>query len=312
MNPRSTFYKSILLAVAFGMLATNAGAFTPKEGYSKVLIYKRYLTAQPNATAPPVTTLLSGLDGELLYEYQAAHLSYVRANAIEELRRRATVAGVELMVADYYDVMFLGWKIDARLGLARSVPSQRPDPPYFSDAQGTFLLQFAGPIKEEWVQELEAAGVTNAQYIPYNAFICAARPSVMSGVARLPFVQFVEQLHRFLKPGVKAQPGQVVSLRIGAVITPDTPAAVLRIEQLSISGVKTWRFSKGELSVAGNFDGENVEAVIREPLVFWASHAPAIDVSGPSAPVSNIPLLQGPTLALLLLGIVAVALSRLT
>jgi hypothetical protein len=286
-----------------------ATGFTAREGYSKVLLMK-----YRDATAPPSIDFLNGMDADLLTEYQAVDLAYVAQNIMDTLRSRAMALGVPMQIRDDFDVISTYPRIDARLGLARSAPDKTPDPPYATNAYGLYLVQFMGPIKEDWMAEVRSMGVVFVQYYPYNALVVAGRPSVMPQVASLPFIQFCEQWHTFLKPVIGLSP-DVLTIRIDVAITADTPALVERLSALSLRGVKTYKANDVELAIIGDFDPPRWETIKREPLVFFITALSSIAPSGPGAPPpsapANIPTLGPHLLAALCLVIAAVALLRM-
>jgi Subtilase family/Viral BACON domain len=65
----------------------------------------------------------------------------------------------------------------------------------YAPAAGLYIVQFAGPIKDEWVAALEGTGVEVVSYISNNAYIVRADSRAAFGLWQLktqhPFVQFV-------------------------------------------------------------------------------------------------------------------------
>lgn len=283
--------RKLLIVVAALLLVPELLAFTPKEGYSKTLL-------QPS---PRPETLIQGLDAEILHRYPAFDLAYVSTGSIPELRRRCASSGVAIGVHDDWDTIALYTGIDARLGLARSIPSGVPDSPYGEETTGTYVVQFIGGIAPEWANEMSAAGVLFVQYIRYNAQICVAKPSVIRSLRGKHYVQFAEQLHRFLKPSLKVQPDQLVNVAINVARASDTAATVERIRRLAGSEIVTSEFSEAEIYVHGVFVGADLETVMHEALVFGAGRTSGV----PRRPVSV------PALDVWLLGVLAVALAAM-
>src|SRR5688500_551014 len=275
----------MVLVLSSFVSSSDAAGGEPRENYSKVSISTRYLLAQPNASSPP--QILSGLDSEIVEEYDESTLAYVSTDAIEELKKRAMEAGVEISIRDEYDKMFINSRlIDARLGIARSLPEEREDPPYAADESGTWLVQFRGPIRQLWLELMAAEGVTPVQYIAYNAFIVGAPASAIQRVSQRSFVQFAGQMHAFMKPSVRIPSGQKEELWIQLARSGDMRPALALLERLSIGGIESAPWSPAELRVEGVFDGSDVETILREPLVMALARRPKIDVSDERAAMS--------------------------
>lgn len=71
---------------------------------------------------------------------------------------------------------------------------------------GLYLLQFVAPPREEWREELVAAGVELVQYVPMNAYVVAAEPErvgrLQSLAAASPHVRYLG----VLEPGFRMTP----------------------------------------------------------------------------------------------------------
>jgi hypothetical protein len=94
-----------------------------------------------------------------------------------------------------------GFVFDTRDG-PPEVPGylQVPEP---SDGVITsYILQFKGPIKSDWVAELEASGVQIRDYVPFHSFLTRMTPEVKEKVDLLPFVRWIG----FYEPMYKVQP----------------------------------------------------------------------------------------------------------
>ena len=59
----------------------------------------------------------------------------------------------------------------------------------------TYLLQFSGPVREEWKAAVTQAGVRLYDYVPDYAFIARMDVAVASKVQELPYVRWVGLYH---------------------------------------------------------------------------------------------------------------------
>lgn len=58
-----------------------------------------------------------------------------------------------------------------------------------------YLVQFRGPIRDEWVESLESSGAEAIQYVPQNAMIVHATPSQIARASRGAEVRWSDLLH---------------------------------------------------------------------------------------------------------------------
>jgi hypothetical protein len=104
---------------------------------------------------------------------------------------------------------------------------------------GLFVVQFEGPIKEEWRAAIEQTGARIITYIPNNAYIVRADNKAAFGVWQLknqhPFVQFVGDY----EPGFKLQAGMGAARQLGGseyvkvtVQFIDGPQSAMKIDEL--------------------------------------------------------------------------------
>ncbi len=137
--------------------------------------------------------LLSKLDGpplpadlHVLEDYQAFILAEVPE---EDLAALQQVYQVDLL-PERTILSLNGTVWDTRQGEPAIGPALRaaPDDPYF-------LVQFYGPIQNEWVQELEALGVAFLGYHPSFTYIVRMDPALASRVREHHAVQWVGRYH---------------------------------------------------------------------------------------------------------------------
>jgi Subtilase family len=110
---------------------------------------------------------------------------------------------------------------------------------------GNFVVQFEGPIKEEWRAAIEQTGARIITYIPNNAYIVRADSKAAFGVWRLktdhPFVQYVGDYHPVyrLSPEMRAarQLGgsEYVKVTVQFIAGPDS---AMKIEELKRTAVQ--------------------------------------------------------------------------
>jgi hypothetical protein len=281
-----TFAGMVLLA------PRSEGSYQAREGYSKVLVGKRHLVALPNATAPASISVLTGLDAEVLHEYDSFTLAYVVRPSVDIALDRGRAHGVSVADADHFDKIVVNRRtIDVRSGLARSLPNEHLDEPYDEGERGSWVIQFAGPIKPEWSESVRSYAVHLVQYLPYNAYIAVADTAAIRRVADLPYVQFADRMHTFMKPSIRVRAGTEVELWIHIAGNEEHVAETIELlSLLSKDGIKHSSWSATETRVQGKFDASSIDLVLHEPLVVAVVRRPTIRVSGEreAASLSNL------------------------
>lgn len=295
----TTLRAALLSAVLVLTLLCGVGelrAAAAREGYSKVLISKRVLFKLPDATAPPI---LAGLDATVLEDYEDYTLASVRDAAVAALQTRAKGPGIEIIARPDFDHVYInGSMIDARLGVRASLPGRSFDPAYLESQAGLWIVQFVGPIKPEWLDRARGEGLTLAQYLPYNAYLAAGTSEAIRRVETLPYVQLVEQLHKFMKPAAVSQRGQAERLWVQLVDIPESDDALSLLKKLSAEETTdVARFSGNEIRVESLFDGGDIDRILSEPLVVSVSRRPTIELSDERSAVSLTGLPTSPSSA---------------
>ena len=286
------------IAIVFILLVMpEASAREAKRSFSKATIGNYPFEILPNATAPTgglPDTLLVGLNGTVVERYGDATLVEIHGDDGPELKRRGDAHSLEVVFRDEFDKIYLnGRVIDAREGTGVIPPNETADPPYREDEQGTFLIQFWGPIKDAWLDDLKAVGIVPVQPVPMNAYVVGARRSAIAHLASRPWVQYTSQLHRFLKPSVGHRTGETVELWIQLAQTDETEDAVSILSALSVGSVKSARWSAAELRVQGVFRTADLDVVLAQPLVWMIAERPVIDFSDERATLGVTDMVPG-------------------
>lgn len=81
--------------------------------------------------------------------------------------------------------------IETAISLRGVVRDPRTGPMPEGDSGDYRIVQFVAPVKEAWLQELEAAGVEVLQYVPHQAFLVHAPPAAQAALAAHPKVRWV-------------------------------------------------------------------------------------------------------------------------
>ncbi len=151
---------------------------------------------------------LSGRGGVLLQDYGSFSLWRVSPQ-----ERLALVGRDDVTSRDEFDrILLRGRPLQTGVGVA---PADVPAPlkQNLFESAGMRLVQFVGPVKEEWLNRLRQAGIQLVSYMPYNAYVVwgdAARLKLVQSLAKTdPVVQFVGPYHPAyrLAPALQAGAG---------------------------------------------------------------------------------------------------------
>ena len=109
-------------------------------------------------------------------------------------------------------VLFNGWILNTRrpeATLSKLGPGERLSDPLdrrLYAGAGLYVVQFEGPVRDEWIDELKAVGAQLVHHVPMNAFVVQARPSVVDALEEMrdssDHVQFVG----IYEPGFRVHP----------------------------------------------------------------------------------------------------------
>ncbi|MFO1477917.1 MAG: S8 family serine peptidase [Verrucomicrobiota bacterium] len=148
------------------------------------------------------------------------------------------------------------------------------------------LLQFAGPVKPEWLEALKATGVRVTGYIPENAYLVygdsAALQRLQSWADGNPVVQWngsyasADKIHPFARPGkLSKNTAESSSFAIQLLDDPDANPATLRLlERLRTGPVRQQFRSMNYLNIVVPLPAGAVDAVAAQPDVVSIHAAP--------------------------------------
>lgn len=146
---------------------------------------------------------------------------------------------------DWNTVLFDGLPVDGTRPEASldSLPATlRSD-----DGAGLYVVQFEGPVKDEWFERLQATGIVFSQYVPMHAYVVQLAPEEAWRLYALrderPEVQFVAPYHPAyrLTPELRAAshnlPGEILPITVQLTRTDGARAAIEELRSLSVGAV---------------------------------------------------------------------------
>ena len=259
-----------LVGASTGAIAAPAGT---RKGSTKIAI--KYLFRQPDASA---SATIVGDDGALLENYDSYSLVAAPTGNVGRIEARAAAAGRSVEVHDEYDILGLpGGALDTRLGV---LPPLGADliPQYTKGSAGLYVLQFLGPPKSDWLNDVAKAGGILIAPIPVNGYLAAFTPEVSTRIAALREVQFLGMYQPFQKAALvdrTAAEQQDIVVQLA-----DAPGSEETIKQITVrAGALKETKNAGGHYLSGRFHSEDITPLLAMPLVVGVHRLTALQPS---------------------------------
>jgi hypothetical protein len=183
---------SVFLLTSLLASAPLFAAWEAKPGTIKVFAKKRPVSpSKPQRPFPP--GLLRMLQAELVEDHEAfvmLQMPLPNASSAPRILRR-DVADV-IQILDEFDILqFSSFPVDARLREPLYPAGWRKEAYLPPPARDAFVLQFASPPRQSWIDELHAARATILDSMPYHGYVVLGdHEALRQIVERLPVQLF--------------------------------------------------------------------------------------------------------------------------
>jgi subtilisin family serine protease len=131
--------------------------------------------------------VLESQDVDIVESYGGFVIANLDTNQLQRLEYRGLTVIPEVTL---HTVAMEGFEIDTREG-EPALPAGLHIDEYEFGSDGRYIVQFIGPVKEEWKIALSNLGVEVGDYLPYNSFIVKMNTQTLDKVSDLRFVQWV-------------------------------------------------------------------------------------------------------------------------
>ena len=169
----------------------------------------------------------------------------------------------------------LGPEISLVQGYTFDPVSERPPLPVsltvegYEGEYGYYLIQFNGPIRDEWKKDVERSGAELLWYVPKFAFISRVPTDQVDKVRAMSEVRWLG----LYQPAYKVFPGLenwggTQSLIVVFFTDEDELGLLDRLEALGATGIVT-EFNAWNKSVRLDIDAAQIPEIARLPGVFW-------------------------------------------
>ena len=238
---------------------------------AKLDLHNGWVKAYLQTTDPAVAqAIASDAGGQVVWRYLQNTLVYVPS--FDRLAARAQQSQIAVSPLQIEESIYVNNRaLDPRYGLPAGIPDEQLYASYPPLQKGLYVIQFAGPIESTWVAELDAMGVKQVEPIPNRAMIVVSTPENISQVDLLPYVQFRDFLHPFLKDGSDADPYRYYKATFRVAPVDDAEKIARELKALAVARTPT-----GEC-----FRGLELQQAAAHPLVVTANvGASEVDVHG--------------------------------
>jgi hypothetical protein len=228
-----------------------------------------------SASAP--AALLTRFGAELIADYGAYAIVYVPKGVVTALEAQAKQNNVRVRERDELDLLQLpGGTVDAREGIA-GVPAGKLIREYPGGKPGVYVLQFIGPPRSEWTSELQTIGWRLSRYVPNNGYLIVGAPELVERTRQLPFVQWLDFYHPYLKPALLARDGQIHDLIFELAEGSGSEPAIEAIRAAASGNVEV--LTTYDTRVIARMSDAAAEALLQHAMILSVSPKPIGGVS---------------------------------
>ncbi len=217
-------------------------------------------------TAPPERYVLADISsagiapvmavGATIVEQYEQSLALLRVTAFQAAELwRLGVPHTDLTDRTVIDFSGAGYRFDTAGGVPVVPVSLRADRP------STYIVQFIGPIKSEWTDQVQSLGGTLSLYTPNYAYLVRMSPPTVQAVRGLPFVTWVGPYEPAYKIPTSLQ-AATGSTRIMAVAYNDVSVVRFASEIQSLGGTSI-QVTTSPRVVQAVIDGSRIPDVAR-------------------------------------------------
>lgn len=216
----------------------------------------------PTASAPTVPTVAS--DGLVRIQVPSQdvatlgpgvevvepYVGFVLAHATPEAITRLTNQGVTVVAEDTFTLYVDGYTLDTRRPV--ELPSVLATPPA-STGPTYSLVQFLGPVKNRWQDDVQATGAEIMGYVPNNAFLVRATAGQYASLRSLGEVQWTSPLYPAFRiaPGLLSAQG-TLTVDIVTFAGESLAPIVQALDDMGTRSESRWSTGMGVL-VAANY-----------------------------------------------------------
>jgi len=168
------------------------------------------------------------------------------------------------------------YSFDTKVGPSKDIPAHLNINDYPKGTKGLYLVQFKGPIKDEWLEELKKSGeVDIVEYIPNNTYIVRMTPTdrdnVKTGLSAVRWTGVFQPAYK-LSPDLLKKGGGLVDVSFMVLANPEGRHLMNEILDQSARQIQGMTFLKPYLSFKVTVDASKLEEWALDPNMYWIEH----------------------------------------
>jgi hypothetical protein len=270
---RTDTLRTITLTLLILFAAGHLDAAAARKGWTKI-----ELSHADGESAPISEELLAGFGAELIADYEAYAIVYVPSESAAALEEQAGKENLRFRLRDDLDVLDLpGATVDVREGI-KGVPANKLAGEYAAGTAGLYVLQFAAPLRAEWMDALRTLGWTLSRYVPNNGYLLVGTPSLVAQTRELPYVQWLDYYHPYQKAAFFAGDGQSHDQLFELAEGPGAESAIEAIGAVADGKVEIQQTSL-DTRVYARMSDAVAEELLRHEMILSVSPKPEGQVS---------------------------------
>ncbi len=164
------------------------------------------------------------------------------------------------------------YPFDTQVGPSKDIPVHLKIDDYPMGTKGLYLVQFAGPIEDEWLEELKKSGqVEIIEYIPNNTYIVRMTPTDKNNIkSRLSMVRWIGIFQPAYKLSHDLQMnGGLVDVSFMVLDNPDGRYLANEILDQSVRQIQGMSNLNPYLSFKATVDASKLEEWTFDPNMYW-------------------------------------------
>jgi len=138
------------------------------------------------------------------------------------------------------------------------------------------LIQFRGPVKPEWLEQVKAAGdVKIVSYIPNNAYVLYLDEASENNLQKLTEpngpIQWIGKYHPYYKipTGLQQPQSGTVNVRVAVLDGDDAEQTVYKIASLALTGIESRESGLNQIVVTIQARSPDLSQIAQLPDVLW-------------------------------------------
>lgn len=144
-------------------------------------------------------------------------------------------------------------------------------------AEGLSLIQFTGPLKPEWREQLEALGVNLLRYVPEDAFVADLNNVPPGQLRKLDFVTWIGHYkpeHKLQRKLRNANAISNTNLAVSILLSPKASAPDAQSARGFLDRVDQESKLRAGTIVRGNINPARLQSLAQSKAVLWIEPAP--------------------------------------